>query len=107
VNLVKSAHKAVSALTLKDGHFFAGASCFLNGSFTPKVAGSDWRVSDGMYLLVGCPPGFQLVNSTDGTSSGKFAQDNQFCKPCSPGQYIINPNKDNCQPCPAGTLTLQ
>lgn len=83
---------------------FAGAACFQNGSFVPKVIGSEWKVSGGMYLLVGCPAGYQLVNSTDGTSSGSFVQDNQFCKPCSSGQYIINQNKDTCQACPAGTF---
>jgi hypothetical protein len=47
-------------------------------------------------------PGHQLINSTEGTSKGIFSQVLQNCKPCLPGQYIINPNTDVCVQCPQG-----
>jgi hypothetical protein len=30
-----------------------------------------------------------------------------FCRPCLSGQYIINPNEDSCQDCPAGDLSVR
>ena len=51
-----------------------------------------WRTVSGVYYLVSCPASFQLVNSSN---------DLQQCKPCSPGQYIIDPIADACQHCPA------
>ena len=67
-------------------HFKAGAKCFRNGSFVSKVEQSVWEVSRGILRLVSCPAGHQLVNST---GEGVFSQVNQFCKACSPGQYIV------------------
>ena len=84
----------------------AGASCLSNGSFIPLVAGSSWEVSHGIYKLVGCPAGHQLINSSDGSSKGIFSQESQFCKPCMPGQYIIDPKNGICQDCPDGTTYL-
>jgi hypothetical protein len=85
----------------------AGAECSRNGSFIPTVPDSVWVISNGMYRLVTCPPGHQLINSTDGSSSGTFSQDIQNCKACSPGQYIVDPNSDVCQNCPFGELYLE
>ena len=84
----------------------AGASCLSNGSFIPLVAGSSWEVSHGIYKLVSCPAGHQLINSSDGSSKGIFSQESQFCKPCMPGQYIIDPKNGICQDCPDGTTYL-
>jgi hypothetical protein len=53
-------------------------------------------------VLVSCPLGHQLVNSSLGNSNGPFSQENQYCKPCLRGQYIIDPNNDVCQECPNG-----
>ena len=83
-----------------DSDLDAGATCLQNGSFVPKVEQSVWEVSQGIYRLVSCPAGHQLVNST---GEGIFSQENQFCKACSLGQYIIDPNRDICQGCPKGT----
>ena len=75
-----------------------------NGSFIPKVPGSVWIPSDGIYRLMECPAGHQLVNSIEGTSKGTFSQALQFCKPCLVGQYIVDPNMDVCVSCPSGTI---
>ena len=80
----------------------AGAVCASNGSFLPRVPNSIWVASKGIYRLIHCPPGHQLVNSTDGTSKGVFSQALQSCKPCLPGQYIIDENYV-CEDCPLGT----
>ena len=61
-----------------------------------------WVLQNFTYFLVSCPDGYQLVNSSAGTSSGIFSPSSQQCKPCQPGQYIINPNRDECQMCPSG-----
>jgi len=50
-----------------------------------------------LYDLMYCPPGFSL-QSTLKTGS----KDLQECKPCQKGEYILNPNEYDCQPCPAG-----
>ncbi len=71
----------------------------------PKVPGSVWIASDGIYRLILCPQGHQLVNSIDGTSNGEFSQVSQRCKPCLSGQYIIDPNINLCEDCPAGAHT--
>ena len=63
-----------------------------------------WDVIDGIYKVVGCPAGYQLINSSSGTSQGIFSSDLQQCKACLPGQYIINPDIDICQECPAGLV---
>ena len=85
----------------------AGAECSRNGSFISKVSGSVWAISHGIYRLIKCPSGHQLINSTDGTSRGIFSNDIQNCKPCSPGQYIIDPNIDVCQNCPVGESCME
>jgi len=68
----------------------------------PIVNQSVWKETATMYILTSCPPGYQLINSTDGDSSGIFSHDSQECKACKAGQYIIDPNTDSCQLCPAG-----
>ena len=57
-----------------------------------------WTVLDGIYRLVGCPRGHQLVTSRD--------QAFQVCSPCQQNQYIINSNQSNftCQNCPVGAM---
>ncbi len=80
----------------------AGAFCPDGATFTPKVTGSEWVASDGIFKLVSCPKGTELLNSTMGTSYGTFAAAFQQCKPCGEGKYIIDPNRDECQDCPPG-----
>eukprot|EP00961_Rhodomonas_salina_P003389 46924-Rhodomonas_salina.1 len=55
-------------------------------------------------ILKSCPAGHSLINSTEGTSSGTFNHDLQQCRPCSTTQYILDPNRHQCQKCPAGLL---
>jgi hypothetical protein len=83
---------------------FAGARCPDGASFIPTVAGSAWVPSGGIYKLVSCPQDTQLVNSASGTSTGMFSADIQHCKPCGDGRYIVDPNTDECQSCPAGFI---
>ncbi len=47
--------------------------------------------------------GYQLVNSTEGTSSGVFSSESQQCIACPFGKYIVRPNNDVCTKCPKGT----
>ena len=61
-----------------------------------------WDIISGMYRLVGCPSGHQLVNSIGGV----FSHDIQDCLACSSSSYIGNPNNSNytCQNCPIGAV---
>ena len=79
----------------------AAGICTAGGSQVQFKVGF-WTAVDGVYVLTSCPSGYQLVNSTSGTSKGTFSNDLQDCKACQIGQYIINPNTDTCQPCPSG-----
>ena len=63
-----------------------------------------WKAVDGIYKVITCPAGFQLINSSAGGSHGKFSSSLQQCKACLPGQYIINPDTDTCQDCPPGQI---
>jgi hypothetical protein len=83
-----------------------GGRCVMGGADVQFEAG-EWTVVNGVFHLLGCPAGYQLVNSTQGTSRGTFAYALQHCKPCLVGQYIINPNMDECQHCPAGVATFR
>ena len=80
----------------------AGCDCALGGAGIKCKSGL-WKAFQGVFRLMSCPAGFQLVNSTDGTSKGTFSSVTQQCKACLSGQYIINPDTDSCQPCPPGT----
>ena len=77
------------------------------GADVNQKENSTWFDVDGVYHLISCPPGFQLINSTSGTSRGEFASDLQQCRECSVGQYIINPNTDECQECPPGIVEFR
>jgi hypothetical protein len=50
--------------------------------------------------------GFQLINSTEGTSSGTFAPESQQCFACPSGKYIVDPNSDSCTTCPKGKIFI-
>jgi len=47
---------------------------------------------EGMYVLISCPPGHQIVNTTHIV---------QQCKPCEPSTYIVDVLKP-CSSCPLG-----
>ena len=57
-----------------------------------------WIIENGIYKLISCPPGHQLLNGGDVS----FAL--QQCVPCQSNQYILNSNMSNytCQNCPVG-----
>ena len=61
-----------------------------------------WTVEDGIYRLMSCPPGHQLVNAIN----GKFSHDIQQCLPCQQSEYIVSSNNSDfsCQPCPVGAV---
>jgi hypothetical protein len=80
-----------------------GGNCAEGGAKVRFFVGK-WEYEAGAYILKGCPSGFQLVNSTDGTSVGTFSHDRQQCKPCLAGQYIINPSINKCENCPLGLI---
>lgn len=60
--------------------------------------------TDTLWRLLSCDPGYQLVNSLDGTGSGEFSHDSQHCSPCLLSEYIVDPNTDVCQKCPPGLV---
>ncbi len=55
----------------------------------------DWvpNVVTGKFELKGCPEGHELQAP---------GEERQKCHPCTDEQYILNPNEDECQPCPVG-----
>mmetsp|Transcript_4944 Transcript_4944/g.15471 ORF Transcript_4944/g.15471 Transcript_4944/m.15471 type:complete len:348 (-) Transcript_4944:821-1864(-) len=61
-----------------------------------------WEIRQGMYMLVGCPRGYQLVNSIGGV----FSHDVQDCVQCGSTQYIVDSNNSafECQNCPLGAI---
>ena len=78
-----------------------GSDCSKGGAEVLFKAGI-WSDVDGEYILIACPAGHQLINSTTGSSKGIFSSSQQECRACNQGKYIINPNTDECQPCPPG-----
>jgi hypothetical protein len=79
-----------------------GCDCDLGGSNIQNKSGL-WKAVEGVYRVISCPAGSQLINSTAGTSQGIFSNSLQQCKACLPGQYIIDPDTDTCQECPPGS----
>ena len=79
----------------------AAGICTTGGNEVQFEVGT-WKEVDGIFILTSCPEGFELINSTDGTSKGVFSNDAQECRACLPDQYILNPNTDTCQNCPPG-----
>ena len=80
----------------------AGGDCSKGGKEIQFQVGV-WSILGGLYILISCPAGYQLINSTSGTSKGIFSNALQECRACLPGQYIINPDFDACQQCPPGS----
>ena len=78
-----------------------GGNC--RGGVDVAFAIGRWIVSDGVYLLISCPDGYQLV---DYAQMGTFSQTNQQCVACSPDQYITDSDNSSiiCQQCPVGAL---
>ena len=78
-----------------------GCDCTAGGADITCKPGL-WQAVGGIYRLVSCPAGYELINSSAGTSHGDFSSNMQQCKGCLSGQYIINPDTDTCQECPPG-----
>ena len=79
----------------------AGGNCIQGGSSVQFAVGL-WTILDGtFYYLESCPAGFELVNSSQGTSWGNFDHDNQICQPCKQNEYIVD-YMSQCQACPLG-----
>jgi serine/threonine protein kinase len=71
----------------------AGGIC-PGGSIVTFNLGS-WILVDGIFQLISCPDGHQLVNSFNGL----FRQEAQQCLECKPPQYVLNSNNSKfvCQ----------
>jgi hypothetical protein len=78
----------------------AGGSCA--GGDHVSLAVGDWVVEQGVFVLRACPRGHQLVSSVEG--SDRFDAAAQQCKQCLRTEYIIDPNRDSCTPCPSGAV---
>jgi hypothetical protein len=76
----------------------SSATC--KGGNTIEFSLGTWTISSGMYKLVSCPAGHQLVNSV----AGVFSHDVQNCLPCASNEYILNSSKSgmSCEKCPVG-----
>jgi hypothetical protein len=77
-----------------------GGSC--KGGFRVEFLLGIWKIMGGMYRLVSCPAGNQLVNSVNGV----FSHDIQSCLACALNTYILESNNSNmkCQVCPVGAV---
>lgn len=58
-----------------------------------SIVGEWKRGSTGEFVLISCPDGYQRINSSARA---------QQCRPCSEFDYIIDPNRFECQRCPPG-----
>jgi serine/threonine protein kinase len=76
----------------------AGGSCAGGNKVTFELG--LWEVAGGLYKLISCPAGFQLINLI----GGRFSHDIQQCLECGQNQYILSPNSSaySCQDCPPG-----
>ncbi len=93
---------------MQDGAICSDGACGLHpeepGCSEGALIGT-WHRSefDGKYLLLDCPDGYRLVNSTDLSSSGTFSHDRQACQKCPLSMYIID-DMFKCKPCQDGMI---
>ena len=89
----------------------AGPGCFscpqggdCKGGSNVHFSLGTWIASDGMFILVSCPAGHQLVNTIG--QSRVFSQAAQNCLQCLSTDYILSTSMANisCQACPIGAL---
>ncbi len=59
----------------------------------------NWVARSGMYVLISCPTGFMLTNTS---AIGVFSHDSQQCGPCLAGYFLSARDPIACAPCPAG-----
>eukprot|EP00961_Rhodomonas_salina_P174396 2351891-Rhodomonas_salina.1 len=77
-----------------------GLRCSGTDAVDPVVAGSAWRAVGPHYILLSCPSGFSVVN----TSLGAFAPAEQRCEPCGKGEQCVSEPCQACTLCPPGTF---
>jgi hypothetical protein len=65
--------------------------------FTVYRSTSSFLTKSFRMLCLGCDASQTRVNDVTTNNIPIW-----FCRPCRPGQYIINPNEGTCQDCPAG-----
>ena len=75
-----------------------GGNCS-NGGNQVSFALGTWAVSSGIFRLLSCPPGFELLNSIGGV----FSQDAQQCITCPAAYYCYGTASPI--PCPAGSFS--
>ena len=68
----------------------------------PIAPGEKWEELGGMLLLRSCPPGHQLINTTN---DGALDVDGQRCSKCQPNTYIVD-QMHPCVKCPKGATCL-
>uniref|UniRef100_A0A7S0LWG4 Uncharacterized protein n=1 Tax=Cryptomonas curvata TaxID=233186 RepID=A0A7S0LWG4_9CRYP len=79
----------------------AGGNCIRGGNSVEFQVGG-WAVFESKYFVLNsCPAGYQLINSSDGTSWGIFDHDMQECKPCKENEYLVDFMSQR-QACPLG-----
>jgi hypothetical protein len=65
------------------------------------IEGEVWEEVAGQFLLRSCPPGHQIINTTDGSVGSPLDVDAQRCVKCLPTTYIID-QLYPCVKCPKG-----
>ena len=61
----------------------------------PIVGNWTLDASTGRYTLTSCPAGYSRQ-----TTAKTGSEELQECRPCVEGQYILQPDADDCQTCP-------
>jgi hypothetical protein len=71
-------------------------------SFQGAVQESVWKpnVRLGQYILIHCPPGYELLNTI---RNGVFSHVNQECSICPPSYFCVGGNTSR-RPCPFGSF---
>ena len=75
-----------------------GGNCSKGGSYVSFELGT-WIVSSGIYKLISCPAGYELLNSIGGV----FSQDAQQCILCPASYYCLGTTSPI--PCPLGSFS--
>ncbi len=83
-----------------------GGNCAKGGAEVVFDVGN-WTVENGIYILLDCPRGYQLVNTTSELQNGPFSPDAQQCKACSSSEYKIHSRKGSCQQCPKSAMCFE
>ncbi len=77
----------------------AGGTCS-GGSQVKFVEGHTWGVRDGMHILIDCPTGHKVINTTAAATA--FSHDSQKCEICAKGEECTESICTSCKPCSVG-----